>query len=308
MRVGIIGTGWVGTSVAISVLHAGLARELLLHDLRTDLAEGEAMDLSHGAPFLPAMEVRAATVEDMRGCDAVVIAAGRNGKPGESRLNLLNDNAAVTRTLARRLHGHAGLLIMVSNPVDILTQILTVESGLPPERVIGTGTLLDTARLRTLLASELGVSSRSVHAQVLGEHGDSQVPAFSSAHIGGVPLRSFPGWESSRESSIAETIRGAAGQIIRRKGATNHAIGLATAHLLKWALSDEHRVVTVSRMQDGAAGVFDVALSLPAILTRAGATKIIVPSLDDAEQAALLRSAELLRTAAAGVMTRPQLT
>lgn len=293
--------GWVGTSVAISVLHEGLARELLLNDVRTGLAEGEAMDLSHGAPFLPSMEVRASAVEEMRGCDAVVIAAGRNGKPGESRLDLLKDNAAVTRSLAYALRGHTGLLVMVSNPVDILTQILTQESGLPPERVIGTGTLLDTARLRSLLGSELGVSSRSVHAQILGEHGDSQVAAFSSAYVGGVPLRAFLGWDRAHERALADKVRGAAGEIIRKKGATNHAIGLATAHLLKWALRDERRMVTVSRVQEGVAGISDVALSLPAVLTRAGATKVVAPVLDDEERAALSRSAEVLRKAAASL-------
>lgn len=303
MRVGIIGMGWVGTSVAISVLHEGLARELLVNDVRAGLAEGEAMDLSHGAPFLPSMVVRSATVEEMRGCDAVVIAAGRNGKPRESRLDLLKDNAAVTRSLAHALRGHTGLLVMVSNPVDILTQILTHESGLPPERVIGTGTLLDTARLRALLGSELGVSSRSVHAQILGEHGDSQVAAFSSAYVGGVPLRAFPGWDRARERALADKVRCAAGEIILRKGATNHAIGLATAHLLKWALRDERRMVTVSRMQEGVAGISDVALSLPAILTRAGATTVFAPVLDDEERAGLSRSAEVLRKAASSLST-----
>ncbi len=257
------------------------------------------MDLAHGAPFLPPTEVRAAAVEEMRGCDAVVIAAGRNGKPGESRLDLLKDNAGVTRALARTLRGHRGLVVMVSNPVDVLTQILVQESGLPPERAVGTGTLLDTARLRALLGSELGVSSRSVHAQILGEHGDSQVAAFSSAHVGGIPLRHYRDFDRANESELAARVRNAAAAIISRKGATNHAIGLATAHLLKWALRDERRLVTVSRVQEGVAGIADVALSLPVILTRDGATTVLEPMLDDAEREALLRSANVLREAGA---------
>jgi L-lactate dehydrogenase len=297
MRVGIVGTGWVGTSVAISVLQEGIARELLLNDVREALAEGEALDLSHGAPFLPEAEVRAASVAEMRGCDAVVIAAGRNGRPGESRLDLLKDNAELTRSLARALRGHTGLVIMVSNPVDVLTQVLVQESGLPHERVIGTGTLLDTARLRSVLGRELRVSSRSIHAHVLGEHGDSQVATFSSAHVGGLPLRSYPGWSRDRERTLSEGVRRAAGEIIRRKGATNHAIGLATAHLLKWILRDERRIVTVSRIQDGALGLRDVALSLPAILGRDGAVEVIEPQLDDDERAALEQSAGVLRGA-----------
>lgn len=148
MRIGIIGMGWVGTSVAISVAHEGVARELLVNDVRPGLAEGEAMDLSHGAPFLPALSVRAADVSEMQNTAAVVIAAGRNGKPGESRLDLLRDNARMAQQIGASFQGYRGLLIMVSNPVDVLTHVLVEASGLPRERVLGTGTLLDTARMR----------------------------------------------------------------------------------------------------------------------------------------------------------------
>jgi L-lactate dehydrogenase len=301
MRIGIIGTGWVGTSIAISVLEQGVARELLLSDVRGEVAEGEAMDLSHGAPFLPACSVRAVGVAEMRSCDAVVIAAGRNGKPGESRLDLLKDNAALTRALGAELRGFGGLLVMVSNPVDVLTRILAEASGLPVERVVGTGTMLDTARMRQMLGAELAVSPQSIHLQVLGEHGDSQVVAFSSASVGGVSLRHLPGWHVDREHALAERVRGAAREIIRRKGATNHAIGLATAHLLKWALNDERRVLTVSRVQAGALGLRDVALSLPAIVGRQGAAQVLTPELDGAEREALESSARVLRAAYDGL-------
>jgi L-lactate dehydrogenase len=302
MRIGIIGTGWVGTSVAISLLHQGIARELLLHDARAGLAEGEAMDLSHGAPFLPTTLVRAASLDEMRHTDAVVIAAGRNGKPGESRLDLLKENAAVVRTIGQALRGHQGLLVMVSNPVDVLTWVLAEASGAPHERVLGTGTLLDTARMRQMLGAELGVSERSVHVHVLGEHGDSQVAAFSSAMVGGTALRSFAGWDASREQALSERVRFAAREIIKRKGATNHAIGLATAHLLKWALRDERRIVTVSRVQHGTLGLSDVALSLPAIVSRAGAVEVLEPNVNAAERTALLASAQLLSTAQRGLV------
>jgi L-lactate dehydrogenase len=271
MRVGIIGTGWVGTSVAISVAREGVAREILLNDKRPGLAEGEAMDLSHGAPFLPPVRVRAAEVAEMRDSDAVVIAAGRNGRPDESRLDLLRDNAAVVRQLGEQLRGHRGLLLMVTNPVDVLTHVLAEASGAPPERVLGTGTLLDTARMRQLVATELGLSPHSVHLNVVGEHGDSQVPLFSSAWVGSTRLRAWPGWTRQREPVLAQKVRGAAGEIIARKGATNHAIGLVTANLLKWALGDEGRVLCVSRIQDGPLGLSDVALSLPARVDRSGA-------------------------------------
>lgn len=297
MRIGIIGTGWVGTSVAISLLQAGVPRELLLHDAREGLAVGEAMDLSHGAPFLRAALVREASVAEMADCDAVVIAAGRNGKPSESRLDLLRENAAVVRALGHTLRDHRGLLVMVSNPVDVLTWVLAEASGVAQERVIGTGTLLDTARMRQILGAELGVSAKSVHMHVLGEHGDSQVPAFSSAVVGGNLLRNFPGWDREREPLIADRVRFAAREIIKRKGATNHAIGLATAHLLKWALGDERRILTVSRVQHGALGLQDVALSLPAIVGRGGAATVLEPDLDEGERVALHKSAELLRAA-----------
>ena len=158
MRIGIIGTGWVGSSVAIALLQTGVARELWLHDARDGLAEGEAMDLSHGSPFLPPAIVRAASIAEMRECDAVVIAAGRNGKVGESRLALLQENATVVRALGLAFQGFHGLLVMVTNPVDVLTWVLAEASGVPYERVIGTGTLLDSARLRQVLGEELRVS------------------------------------------------------------------------------------------------------------------------------------------------------
>lgn len=301
MSIGVIGMGWVGTSVAISLLTRAEARELFVNDVRGELAEGEAMDLAHAAPFLRTAIVRATSVEEMHACDAVVIAAGRNGKPGESRLDLLRDNAAVVRELGAALRGHRGLLVVVTNPVDVLTHVLLEASGLPPARVLGTGTLLDTARMRHVLGAELGVSPQSVHMNVLGEHGDSQIAVFSSARVGSTPLRAWPGWDVAREPALAERVRGAAREIITRKGATNHAIGLATAYLLKWALADERRVLTVSRLQAGTAGLHGVCISLPAIVGREGATQVLEPELDQREYEALLHSARILEQAKASV-------
>lgn len=301
MRVGVIGMGWVGTSVAMSLLTRGDVRELLVNDVRTAVAEGEAMDMSHGAPFLRTASVRAVAVQDMRGCEAIVIAAGRNGRPNESRLDLLRDNAAIVRALGEQLRGYAGLLVMVTNPVDVLTHVLLEASGLPPERVLGTGTLLDTARMRHAIGSALNIAPQSVHMNVLGEHGDSQVAVFSSARVGGLPLRAWPGWERAREAPLAEQIRRAATEIIKRKGATNHAIGLATAYLLKWALGDERRVLTVSRLQAQVGGVRDVCISLPAIVGRGGATEVLAPELDEGERAQLAHSAEVLHAAKASI-------
>ena len=299
--VGIIGTGWVGTSVAISTLHSGAANELWLHDMNAALAEGEAMDLTHGAAFYPSCQVRAASIEAMRQAHVVVVAAGRGGRPGESRLALLRDNARIVSEIGRQLAGFGGTIVMVTNPVDVLTGVMVQASGLPPERVLGTGTMLDTARLRQVLGRELGVAPQSIHAQVVGEHGDSEVVLWSGAQVGGVPVRQWPGWAAETEARLAVEVRRAAYEVIQRKGATNHAIGLVTASLLRCMLRGEQRVLTVSRVQNGAAGLHGVALSLPTVVGEDGGTQVLAPQMDEAESAALARSAQVLRDAAASL-------
>jgi L-lactate dehydrogenase len=301
MRIGVVGMGWVGASVAMSTLHSGIATELLLHDMKTGLAEGEALDLGHGAPFYPACAVRPSALEDMRDADAVVIAAGRGSHPGETRLDLARENAAIVSGISRTLTGMRGLLILVTNPVDVMTQVAAHASGLPRARVIGTGTMLDTARLRYVLGRELGLDARAIHAQVVGEHGDSEVALWSSAHVGGAPLRQWPGWHADREGVLADQVRRAAYEIISRKGATNHAIGLVAADLLRTVLRGERRILTVSRVQDGAAGIHDIALSLPAVIDGSGATQVVTPQMDAVEMDALLRSADVLRRSIASL-------
>lgn len=295
--VGIIGMGAVGSSVAVSTLQGGAAQELLIYDRREERAEGEAMDLSHGSSFYPAAVVRSAPPEEMLATRAVVIAAGRGGSPDESRLELLRDNAEIIRQLARRFASYAGVVVVVTNPVDVLTYEFQRASGLPPERVIGTGTILDTARLRQVLGRELRVDPRSIHAQVVGEHGDSEVVLWSSATVGGMRLRQWAGWGRQLEQAVADEVRTAAYRIIQRKGSTNHAIGLSTAALLRWMLRGERRILTVSRVQDASAGLGDVALSLPTIVGADGAEQVIHPELDPEERAALERSARVLREA-----------
>ena len=301
ISVGVIGTGWVGSSVAMSVLNAGFASELLLADVRHELAEGEAMDLAHGASFYTTAAVRACGVDEMLHTDAVVVAAGRGGKPSESRLDLLRDNAAMLRTLAEQFRGYKGLFVVVTNPVDVLTYVAAKSSGIPCERVIGTGTMLDTARLRQVLGHTLRIDPHSVHAQVVGEHGDSEVVLWSSAHVGNTPLREWPGWSAERETPIATEVRTAAYEIIKRKGATNHAIGLTTAALLRSALRGERRVLTVSRVQEGPLGIHDVALSLPTVVDVDGAVDVISPKMSAGEREGLDRSADVLRNALASL-------
>jgi L-lactate dehydrogenase len=233
-------------------------------------------------------------LEELASADAVVVTAGRGGAPDESRLALLRDNAAIVGQIASGFKNLRGLLIVVTNPVDLMTRVAAEASGLPPARVIGTGTMLDTARLRQVLGRELALEPRSIHAQVVGEHGDSEVVLWSSASVGGVPLRRWPAWTPSREESVASEVRRAAHEIIRRKGVTNHAIGLVTAALLRWSLRGERRVLTVSRVQEGAMGLRDVALSLPSIVGTAGAVEVLEPALEASEREALLRSAGVL--------------
>ena len=288
-RIGIIGTGWVGTSVAFSTLLAGHARELWLHDPRTAVAEGEAMDLADGAAYYPRCEVRAVPLAQMREADVVVLAGGRNGRPDESRLDLLRDNARIAAGIGLALKGFGGIVVVVTNPVDVLTRVMQAASGLPAERVIGTGTLLDTARLRERLAMRLGVATQSVHAQIVGEHGDSSVPLWSGARVGGVALRDWPGWQATDEAALTQQVRRAAYEVIQRKGATNHAIGLVTAELIGCIVNDERRLLPVSRVQDNG-----VALSLPALVGAAGASEVTAPVMDRAERAALVASSDLL--------------
>ncbi|MEO3693693.1 lactate/malate family dehydrogenase [Roseateles paludis] len=299
--VGIIGTGWVGTSVAISTLHAGIAQRLWLHDLRAEVAEGEAMDLAHGAAFYPACEVAAVPLAQMREADVVVVAAGRNGRPGESRLDLLRDNARMATEVGQMLRGFGGVVVMVSNPVDVLTRVLQAASGLPPERVIGTGTLLDTARLRQIVGRQLRVAPGSLHIQVLGEHGDSSVPVWSGARLGGRPLRALAQWDAAFEPALAQQMRRAAYEVIQRKGATNHAIGLVTTRVLRALLLDERSILAVSRVQTGACGLQGVALSLPSLIGAGGALEVLEPEMDELERAALAASAAVLERAHASL-------
>ena len=302
-RVAIVGTGWVGASVAISTLQSGVVDELLLLDARSEVAEGEAMDLAQGAPFYPPASVRTATLEEMATADAVVVTAGRGGRPGESRLALLRDNAAVIRSIGHQLRSARGTIVMVTNPVDVLTHVMADETDLPPERVIGTGTMLDTSRLKQLIGRQVDVDTHSIHAYVVGEHGDSEVVLWSSARVGGVQLREWPGWDRTREPALAEQVRRAAYEIIQRKGSTNHAIGLTTANLLRCILRDERRVLTVSRLQEGAAGVREVTLSLPAVVGANGASSVVEPDMTADEREALEQSADVLRAALQSLAT-----
>lgn len=297
VSIGIVGMGWVGTSVASSILHKGICRELLLNDLRREIAEGEAMDLNHGSPFYPAANVKAAEIEEMLHCKAIVITAGRGGTKDETRLDLLRENIRIVKKISEKLKGFEGLLIVVANPVDVLTYFYQKFTGLPSGQVIGTGTMLDTARLREMVGKKLDIDPKSIHAQVIGEHGDSEVVLWSRAMIGGIHLRDWNEWKPEYEKEIAEKVRTAAYEIIRRKGATNHAIGLVTATLLKWLLRGERRIINLSTSISGPHGLDDIAISLPCMVSENGVINVLELKMEKEEEEGLMKSADVIREA-----------
>lgn len=300
--IGIIGMGWVGASVAISILNRGICKDLLINDMNASISEGEAMDLNHGSSFYPTGKVSAVKIEDMLHCRAIVVTAGRGGKPGESRLDLLKENIKIAEDISKKLQGFNGLLIVVANPVDVLTYYYHQKfTGLPVHKVIGTGTMLDTARLREFIGRKINVDPKSIHANVIGEHGESEVTIWSRAMAGSIPLRSWKGWKEEYEHEISGQVRSAAQEIIKRKGATNHAIGLVTATLLKWIVQDDRRFVNVSSVIQNQYGLSDVAISLPAIISEDGIREVFEVALDEKELEQLHLSADVLKRAIASV-------
>jgi len=301
-KVGLVGTGMVGASFAYALMQRGLANELVLIDANAARAEGEAMDLNHGLPFVRPMRIYAGDYADLAGCAVVVIAAGANQRPGETRLDLLQRNAAIFRTIVPQVvaANPDGIITIATNPVDILTHISAETSGLPPGRVIGSGTILDTARFRYLLGEHYRVDPRSVHAYIVGEHGDSELALWSLANIAGVRLRDFvggsgQGYDQDAMATIFEQTRTAAYAIIQRKQATYYAIGLGLLTIVEAVLGDQHTVLTVSSPMHGQYGVADISLSLPTIVGRQGIEEVLALPISDEEQAAFQRSAQTLR-------------
>jgi L-lactate dehydrogenase len=263
------------------------------------------MDIVHGVPFGNQVVVRAGDYQDLSDAAVVVIAAGVSQKPGETRLQLLSRNADVFKAVVPRVLAAAAeaILMIATNPVDIMTYIATRISGLPPARVIGSGTILDTARFRSLLASHMGVAPQSVHAYVLGEHGDSEVLIWSSADAASMPVEQFAAHMGrpltpQAKAAIEDGVRNAAYEIIAGKGATYYGIGAGLARLVRVILADERQVFTVSTVNDDIEGVKQVALSLPRVIARRGIVADIPPRLDDGERRAMRRSAETLKQAA----------
>jgi L-lactate dehydrogenase len=307
MKVGIVGSGQVGSSAAYALVLRGAASEVVLVDRDEKLAAAHAEDVLHATPFAGPARVSAGPPEALDGAGIVIITAGVGQKPEETRLDLLARNAAVFREIIPSVLAAApdAILLVATNPVDVMTQVtvrVAESAGVPPSRVIGSGTILDTARFRALLGEHLAVSAHSVHAYVLGEHGDSEVLAWSSARVGGVPLSVFADSEHAVTDSVRErvdeAVRRAAYRIIAGKGATYHGIGAGLARLVEAIRDDERTVLTVSTMTDEVGGVRDVALSLPRVVSARGWERTLTPDLDAEEAAALARSATILKEAA----------
>lgn len=301
MKIGIVGAGGVGASAAYATALLGRAREIVLVDRNADLAAAQAEDISHALPFAARCNVRSGPYEALDGAGIVVIAAGVAQKPGETRLDLLARNAEVFRdVIAQTLKATPNpILIIATNPVDVMTGISARLSGLPAGRVIGSGTILDSARFRHLLGEHLGVDPRSVHAYVLGEHGDSEVLAWSSARVGALSLSEAaahlqsPITQAVRDR-IDDGVRRAAYRIIAGKGATNFGIGGGLTRLITAIADDEHSVQSVSILTPDVLGVREVPLSLPRLIGADGVMQDLVPSLDADETRALRDSARLM--------------
>lgn len=301
-KVAVIGCGFVGSSSAFALMQSGLFSEMVLIDADTKRAEGEAMDISHGISFARPMQIYAGNYDDITDAAIIVITAGANQKPDETRLDLIKKNAAIMKSIVVEIkkRDFGGILLIVSNPVDILTLIALKESGYPSNRVIGSGTVLDTGRFKYLLGEHLDVDSRSVHAFIIGEHGDSELAAWSNARIGGLKVNDFcelRGHFNHEQSmkKIFEDVRNSAYEIIERKHATYYGIAMAVKRICEAIVRNEKSILPVSSLMTGEYGLNDVVLSIPAVVGETGVQKVIPIELNDEELAKLKDSANILK-------------
>ncbi len=301
-KVAMIGCGFVGSASVFALMQGGLFSEIVLIDADMEKARGEAMDISHGIPFTRHMKIYAGTYDDIVDAHIIIISAGAGQKPGETRLDLVNKNVAIFKQIIPEIAKRRceGVLLIVSNPVDILTQVALKLSGFPEHRVIGSGTVLDTARLKYQLGEHLMVDSRSVHAFIIGEHGDSEVVAWSSANVSGIELDSFCEMRGHfchemATAEIAEKVKNSAYEIIERKRATYYGIAIAVKRICEAIARDEKSILPVSHMMHGQGGVDGVVLSMPAIVGSDGIEADVPIALDEAEREKLQASAEQLK-------------
>ena len=303
-KIAIIGTGRVGASSAYALQLRGLASEIVLINANRQRAEGEAMDINHGSPFTKPVRIWAGDYRDCRDADIVILAAGTSQRPGDSRLDLLKNNSTILqRTLAPALkYMEDTILLVAANPVDVLTYLAWRMTGLPSNQIIGSGTILDTARFRFLLGQHFQIEPHSLHAYIIGEHGDSQVPVWSLANIDGVRLEEYArlngqSLDGACRVKIAENTRRAAYEIIKRKGATYYAIAAGLVRIVEAIVRDENSVLTVSGVVGGIHGLKDLAISLPCVINRQGIARTLELPLSGDEDRGLQRSAQIIHDA-----------
>lgn len=301
-RVVLIGTGFVGMSYAYSMLNQGVVEEFVLIDLNKEKTIGEAMDLNHGVAFAPRnMKIWAGEYKDCKHADIVVITAGAPQKEGETRLDLVAKNAKIMRSIVNEVmkSGFDGIFLIASNPVDVMTYVAWQESGINRNRVIGSGTTLDTARLRYELSNYLNVDSKSVHAYIIGEHGDSEFAVWSNAFISVKPLLDIinedPNYEFDDLNKIYEDVRDAAYKIIERKKATYYGIGMALTQITKAILNDSNSILPVSTYLNGQYGIKDVFIGVPSVVNRGGVREVITINLTQGDKEKLINSANILK-------------
>ena len=298
----IIGCGFVGSASAFSLMQSGMFTELVLIDADKKRAEGEALDISHGIPFAKPMKIYAGDYEDIKNASVIIVTAGANQQPGETRLDLVKKNIKIFQAIIPEIakRDFNGILLIVSNPVDILTYAAIKLSGLPENQVIGSGTVLDTARLKYEIGEHLNVDSRSVHAFIIGEHGDSEIAAWSSANVSGIVLNDFCEMRGFFEhktatDKIAAEVKNSAYEIISRKRATNYGIAMAVKRICEALVRDEKSILPISAMMHGEYGIDNVVLSMPAIVGKNGFETHVPISLNEEEQDKLRKSAQMLK-------------
>ena len=304
----MIGCGFVGSASVFSLMQSGLFSEIAMIDADMSKAEGEAMDISHGIPFAKQMKIYAGSYDDVTDAGIVIITAGANQKPNETRLDLVNKNVAIFKKIIPEIakRSFEGILLVVANPVDILTHVAPKLSGLPENRVIGSGTVLDTARLKYRLGEHLSVDSRSVHAFIIGEHGDSEIAVWSSANVSGIPLNDFCEMRGHFQHEkamreIAEQVKNSAYEIIQRKHATYFGVAMAVKRICEVIVRDEKSILPVSTAMHGEHGIEDVVLSMPCIVGKDGIETKVPISLSAEEERKLKESVEILKKTMSGL-------
>lgn len=301
-KVAVIGCGFVGSASAFALMQSGMFSEMVLIDVDKDRAEGEALDISHGVPLNRPMKIYSGEYKDASDAAIVIITAGAGQKPGETRLELVHKNVGIFKSIIPQINecNFKGILLIVSNPVDILTYTAIKLSGLPENRIIGSGTVLDTARLKYQLGQHLGVDSRSVHAFIIGEHGDSEIAAWSSANVSGIPINSFcemRGYFNHEEAMIriADSVKNMAYEIIEKKKATYYGIAMSVKRICEAILRDKKSILPVSSMMHGEYGIENVVLSMPSIVGKDGIETKVPITVNENECTHLMKSANALK-------------